>query len=210
MGTLNKAGKKDSLKISFSNLKMSNILLLISIALFAGLGYSVPHGYYKKGYKYYVPRVRYYTPVMKTRARAAGNIVEELTRNGASTLIDLAVKAGLADTLTGDGPFTVFAPTNAAFAKLPADLVTDTELLKTVLLYHVVPGKITSDKVTNGAVVSTVEGSSVRASVTKKNYYGGSATIKINDSKVVKADVMASNGVIHFIDSVLLPPTASA
>ena len=53
------------------------------------------------GYKYYVPRVRYYTPVMKTRARAAGNIVEELTRNGASTLIDLAVKAGLADTLTG-------------------------------------------------------------------------------------------------------------
>ena len=117
--TLNKAGKKDSLKISFSNLKMSNILLLISIALFAGLGYSVPHGYYKKGrlglcekkkialiqnlpgYKYYVPRVRYYTPVMKTRARAAGNIVEELTRNGASTLIDLAVKAGLADTLTG-------------------------------------------------------------------------------------------------------------
>merc|ERR1719341_2872139 len=111
-------------------------------------------------------------------------------------------------------PFTVFAPTNAAFAKLPADLVTavtsDTELLKTVLLYHVVPGKITSDKVTNGAVVSTVEGSSVRASVTKNNYYGGSATIKINDSKVVKADVMASNGVIHFIDSVLLPPTASA
>ena len=53
------------------------------------------------GYKYYVPRVRHYTPVMKTRARAAGNIVEELTRNGASTLIDLAVQAGLADTLTG-------------------------------------------------------------------------------------------------------------
>merc|ERR1719270_2157293 len=148
------------------------------------------------------------------QSRQAGNIVEELTRNGASTLIDLAVKAGLADTLTGDGPFTVFAPTNAAFAKLPADLVTavtsDTELLKTVLLYHVVPGKITSDKVTDGAVVSTVEGSSVTASVTSKHYYGGGKTIKINDSKVAKADVMASNGVIHFIDSVLLPPTASA
>merc|ERR1712227_278939 len=210
MGTRKKAGTKGSLKIS----KMTNILLLISIALFAGLGYSVPHGYYKKGYKYYVPRVRYYTPMMKTRAMAAGNIVEELTRNGASTLIDLAVKAGLADTLTGDGPFTVFAPTNAAFAKLPADLVTavtsDTDLLKTVLLYHVVPGKITSDKVTNGAVVSTVEGSSVTASVTSKHYYGGGKTIKINDSKVVKADVMATNGVIHFIDSVLLSPTASA
>ena len=58
------------------------------------------------GYKYYVPRVRYYTPVMKTKAMAAGNIVEELTRNGASTLIDLAVKAGLADTLTGKGFMT--------------------------------------------------------------------------------------------------------
>ena len=165
------------------------------------------------GYKYYLPRVRYYTPVMKTKARAAGNIVEELTSNGASTLIDLAVKAGLADTLTGifrnfcwsyfckiqilgDGPFTVFAPTNAAFAKLPAELVnavtSDTELLKTVLLYHVVPGKITSNKVaftivvmnflmnfvtkvTDGAVVNTVEGSSVKASVTSKHYYGGGA-----------------------------------
>jgi len=188
---------------------MTNILILISISLFAGLGHSVPHGYYNKGYKYYVPRVRHYTPVMKTRA--AGNIVEELTRNGASTLIDLAVQAGLADTLTGGGPFTVFAPTNAAFAKLPADLVnavtSDTELLKTVLLYHVVPGKITSDKVTDGAVVATVEGSSVTASV--QNYYRGGASIKINDSKVVKADVVASNGVIHFIDSVLLPPSAS-
>ena len=95
---------------------MTNILILISISLFAGLGHSVPHGYYNKGrlgvcdiwialkqdlsgYRYYVPRVRHYTPVMKTRA--AGNIVEELTRNGASTLIDLAVQAGLADTLTG-------------------------------------------------------------------------------------------------------------
>ena len=72
----------------------------------------------------------------------AGNIAEELQRNGASTLVELAVKAGLADTLTGPGPFTIFAPTNAAFAALPADLVAavtaDTELLKSVLLYHAV------------------------------------------------------------------------
>merc|ERR1712039_211733 len=101
MGTRKKAGKE-----SPQTSKMTNILHLVSIALFAGLGYSVPHGYYKKGYKYYVPRVRYYTPVMKTRTMAAGNIVEELTRNGASTLIDLAVKAGLADTLTGRGFMT--------------------------------------------------------------------------------------------------------
>merc|ERR1719245_85472 len=73
--------------------------------------------------------------------RQAGNIVEELTNNGASTLIDLAVKAGLAETLTGDGPFTVFAPTNDAISALPSSLVQllmdDPELLKKVLLYHV-------------------------------------------------------------------------
>merc|ERR1711878_151715 len=78
--------------------------------------------------------------------RPAGNLVEELAANGASTLIDFAVKAGLADTLTGDGPFTIFAPTNAAFAALPKEIVdavsADTELLKSVLLYHVVPGHV--------------------------------------------------------------------
>merc|ERR1712020_513410 len=83
----------------------------------------------------------------------AGNIVEELQRNGASTLAELAVKAGLADTLSGPGPFTIFAPTNAAFAALPADLVAavtaDTELLKAVLLYHAVAGEVTSDMATN-------------------------------------------------------------
>merc|ERR1712227_769556 len=205
MGTRKKAGTKGSLKIS----KMTNILLLISIALFAGLGYSVPHGYYKKGYKYYVPRVRYYTPVKKTRAMAAGNIVEELTRNGASTLIDLAVKAGLADTLTGDGPFTVFAPTNAAFAALPADLVaavtSDVELLKKVLLYHVVPGTVTSDQASNDITLKTVEGTTLRVNVySKPRQYG--STITVNGKRVTKADVKATNGVIHFIDGVMLIP----
>merc|ERR1711910_314062 len=74
----------------------------------------------------------------------AGNIVEELTAIGATTLVDFAGKAGLADTLSGPGPFTVFAPDNHAFSKLPADLVDtlmgDVELLKKVLLFHVVPG----------------------------------------------------------------------
>merc|ERR1712079_970536 len=78
-----------------------------------------------------------YYPMAMARQVEAGNIVEELQRNGASTLVELAVKAGLADTLTGPGPFTIFAPTNAAFAALPADLVAavtaDTELLKSVL-----------------------------------------------------------------------------
>jgi len=106
------------------------------------------------------------------QSRQAGNIVEELTNNGASTLIDLAVKAGLADTLTGDGPFTVFAPTNAAFAALPADLVaavtSDVELLKKVLLYHVVPGTVTSDQASNDITLKTVEGTTLRVNVYSK------------------------------------------
>ena len=88
-----------------------------------------------------------YYPMPMARQVEAGNIVEELQRNGASTLVELAVKAGLADTLSGPGPFTIFAPTNAAFAALPADLVAavtaDTELLKAVLLYHAVAGEVT-------------------------------------------------------------------
>merc|ERR1712227_278189 len=143
------------------------------------------------------------------QSRQAGNIVEELTNNGASTLIDLAVKAGLADTLTGGGPFTVFAPTNAAFAALPADLVaavtSDVEMLKKVLLYHVVPGTVTSDQARNGVSLKTVEGTSVKINVYKNWKYG--STIKVNGKKVVKADVKASNGVIHFIDGVLTIPT---
>merc|ERR1712012_399510 len=157
----------DSQQILTDMEKIIFTTLLLSSSSQAGHYYPSSHGGYASA----------------RQSRQAGNIVEELTNNGASTLIDLAVQAGLADTLTGDGPFTVFAPTNAAFAKLTADLVTavtsDNELLKTVLLYHVVPGKITSDKVTDGAVVATVEGSSVTASVKSKHYYGGGTSIKI-------------------------------
>jgi len=143
------------------------------------------------------------------QTRQSGNIVEELTNNGASTLIDLAVKAGLAETLTGDGPFTVFAPTNAAFAALPADLVaavtSDVELLKKVLLYHVVPGTVTSDQASNDITLKTVEGTTLRVNVYRKPRQYGS-TITVNGKKVSKADVKATNGVIHFIDGVMLIP----
>merc|ERR1712130_679095 len=158
--------------------------------------------------KYYSSNNRGYSSSPR-QSRQAGNIVEELTNNGASTLIDLAVKAGLADTLTGSGPFTVFAPTNAAFAALPADLVaavtSDVEMIKKVLLYHVVPGTVTSDQARNGISLKTVEGTSVKINVYKNWKYG--STIKVNGKKVVKADVKASNGVIHFIDGVLTIPT---
>merc|ERR1712020_885753 len=140
-------------------------------------------------------------------SKPAGNLVEELAANGASTLIDFAVKAGLADTLTGEGPFTVFAPTNAAFAALPQEIVdavsADTELLKSVLLYHVVPGNIMSSQASNDLTLDTAEGTSLRVKVYSKGYRN---TITVNGKSVIKADVKASNGVIHFIDGVMLIP----
>merc|ERR1711878_221611 len=140
-------------------------------------------------------------------SKPAGNLVEELAANGASTLIDFAVKAGLADTLTGEGPFTVFAPTNAAFAALPQEIVdavsADTELLKSVLLYHVVPGNIMSSQASNDLTLDTAEGTSLRVNVYSKGYGN---TITVNGKSVIKADVKASNGVIHFIDGVMLIP----
>merc|ERR1711953_1412165 len=137
-----------------------------------------------------------------------GNIVEELTKAGATQLVDFVVAAGLADTLTGEGPFTVVAPTNDAFAKLPAELVemlmSDTELLKKVLLYHVVSGKVTSDMITNDAVVPTVEGSIHRVNVyLKSDYYDGFVTV--NGKRIKTFDIHASNGVIHLLTDVIYP-----
>merc|ERR1712083_1048460 len=124
----------------------------------------------------------------------AGNIAEELTAAGATTLVDFVVKAVLAETLSGPGPFTVFAPDNAAFAKLPADLVAtlsgDTELLKKVLLFHVLSGNVMSKDVTNDLSVASVEGTELRANVyLKSKYYDGFVTI--NGKRVYKTDILA-------------------
>ena len=119
------------------------------------------------------------------------------------TLESLLGKAGLVETLNGKGPFTVFAPTDAAFAKVPKStldaLGADTEQLKAVLLYHVAGGKLTARKIVKRSSVKTVNGARVKIRVTKKG-------VKVNNAKVVKADVKASNGIIHAIDKVLLPP----
>ena len=119
-----------------------------------------------------------------------------------STLSSLVVKAGLTDTLKGTGPFTVFAPTNAAFAKVPAktmdDLAKDPEKLKAVLTYHVVPGKVMAGDVKNGNV-KTVNGSNLALS--KAGDF-----VTVEDGMVQKADVVATNGVVHIIDSVFIPP----
>ena len=124
------------------------------------------------------------------------------TQADLSTLSSLVVKAGLTDTLKGAGPFTVFAPNNAAFAKVPAktldDLGKDPEKLKAVLTYHVVPGKVMAADVKNGNAKS-VNGANLALS--KAGDF-----VTVEDAVVQRADVGATNGVVHVVDSVLLPP----
>lgn len=121
------------------------------------------------------------------------------------TLATALTEAGLIDTLKGDGPFTVFAPTDAAFAALPAGtleaLLKDKAKLVAVLTYHVVPGNLLAADVVKVTTLKTVEGESIKVT----SQYG---KVKVNNAKVVKTDVLAKNGVIHVIDKVILPPAA--
>ena len=134
---------------------------------------------------------------------AQKNIVETAVAAGQfTTLASLLTKAGLAGTLAGKGPFTVFAPTDAAFAKVPkatlAALGKDKAKLRAVLLYHVVKGKVTAAQAMKLSSAKTVEGKPVSIRVRAGKVIVGGAT-------VVKANVMASNGVIHVINKVLIP-----
>ena len=137
----------------------------------------------------------------------AKDIVVTATEAGSfSTLLTAVKAAGLVETLQGKGPFTVFAPTDAAFAALPAGtlegLLADKDALKRVLLYHVVSGSVASDEVVKLTSATSVEGSPIAIAVKD-------GTVYLNDSaKVVTPDVMASNGVIHVIDQVILPPAS--
>ena len=129
------------------------------------------------------------------------DIVDTAVSAGNFNTLATALKAaGLIDTLKGPGPFTVFAPTDAAFAKLPQDelraLLADEAKLTAVLTYHVVPGLVMSKDVMPG-MVKTVQGSAI--SVTT---IGG---VKVNDAKVTGVDIVADNGVIHVIDTVIVP-----
>ena len=131
----------------------------------------------------------------------AQDIVDTAVKAGNFKTLVTAVKAaGLVETLKGPGPFTVFAPTDAAFAKVPKDkldaLLADKAALSKVLTYHVVPAAVMAKDVKPG-MVKTVEGSELKLSTS-----GG---VMVNDAKVVTADVKASNGVIHAIDTVLMP-----
>lgn len=119
-----------------------------------------------------------------------------------TTLNGLVSKSGLTDTLKGSGPFTVFAPSNDAFAKVPAktmeDLGKDPVKLKAVLTYHLVPGKVMAADVKNGNS-KTVNGANVALS--KSGDY-----VTVEDAMVQTADISATNGIVHIVDSVLIPP----
>ena len=137
-----------------------------------------------------------------------GNIIQVATGPGmekVTTLVTAVKAAGLVETLEGPGPFTVFAPTNEAFDKLPPGTLDDLlkpenkEKLKSILLYHVHVGDSIMAKDVKTMDLSTAEGAPLKVVL-------DGDTVMINDAKVIKADVHASNGTIHWIDKVLLPP----
>ena len=133
------------------------------------------------------------------------DIVDTAVANGSFTTLATALTAaGLVETLKGEGPFTVFAPTDAAFAALPAGTVEDLlkpenkDKLVAILTYHVVAGKVMSTDLTEGMKAATVNGAEVTITLD-----GGA---KVNGAVISAADIEATNGVIHVVDSVLLPP----
>jgi uncharacterized surface protein with fasciclin (FAS1) repeats len=142
-----------------------------------------------------------------TSARAADDIVDTAVKAGSFTTLVTALKAaGLVETLKGAGPFTVFAPNDDAFAKLPKGTVEDLlkpenkAKLSSILTYHVVSGKVMSKDIAGKTLKSkTVQGSEISIDATKD--------VMVDKAKVVKADIETSNGVIHVIDAVMMPPT---
>ncbi len=134
------------------------------------------------------------------------DIVDLAVGNDNLKTLVAAVKAGgLVDVLKGDGPFTVFAPTDEAFAALPKGTLEsllkpeNKDKLVAILKYHVVSGKVMSTDLSNGMKAGTVQGEKIKVWI-------GNGSVKINDAKVVAADVKAKNGVVHVIDKVILPP----
>ncbi len=136
------------------------------------------------------------------------DIVDTAVGAGSFKTLVAAVKAaGLVDTLKGDGPFTVLAPTDAAFAKLPEGTVEsllkpeNKEKLAAILTYHVIPARAMAADVIklNGKSVKAVQGGAIKVTVDGE-------TVMVNDAKVIKADIACSNGVIHVIDTVIMPP----
>ena len=141
----------------------------------------------------------------QNKAQGARDIVDTAVAAGSFTTLAKALQAAdLVDTLKGKGPFTVFAPTDEAFAKLPAGALQDLlkpenkEKLRRILTYHVVAGRVTASDVVALTSAKAVSGDTIRVKAT-----GG--TVTVDAAKVVKTDIAASNGIIHVIDSVIMP-----
>ncbi|HAY47598.1 MULTISPECIES: fasciclin domain-containing protein [Thalassospira] len=137
-------------------------------------------------------------------AKAADIVDTAVSAGSFKTLVAAVQAAGLVDTLKGDGPFTVFAPTDDAFAKLPAGTVEDLlkpenkDKLVAILTYHVVPGKVMSGDIAGKEMaVASVQGDTIDVNAT--------SGVMVDDASVVTADIEADNGVIHVIDSVIMP-----
>ncbi len=138
-----------------------------------------------------------------TQVQADSTIVSVAQEAGMfNTLLQAATEAGLVETLTSEGPFTVFAPTDEAFSKLPEgtldSLLADKDQLKAVLLYHVVAGKLMAEDVVGATSLTSVEGSDISVKVKEDK-------VKVGKATVLKTDMKAGNGVIHAIDTVILP-----
>lgn len=164
---------------------MRKILITLTLTAFVAVGVAVPASAGQETQK---------ANIVKT-AQGAGQF---------TTLVKLVKQAGLVKTLSGRGPYTVFAPTDAAFAKVPKStldgLMNDRAELRSVLLYHVVSGRVTARKVTKLRSAETLNGARVRIRVRDGKVF-------VNGAKVVTPDVKASNGVIHAVNRVLIPPT---
>lgn len=144
------------------------------------------------------------TAASAAKAEGEANIVQTAAAAGQfKTLGKLLARAGLVSALEQPGPFTVFAPTDAAFKKVPKKTLTallrNKAKLKAVLLYHVVSGKVTAAEVVNLTSAKTLNGNDVRIRV-------AGSSVLVNNAKVTTTDVMASNGVIHVVNRVLIPP----
>src|SRR5687767_10450167 len=186
-------GRRTSSQKSTRNFPMKTLFLTSAIALFA------------------VAASAQENPMVGGAEMPATNDIVTNAVNSAdhTTLVTALQAAGLAETLQGEGPFTVFAPSDVAFAKLPTgtldSLLEDPAALASVLTFHVVPGRIVAADIVraNGATPRTVNGGSLDVEVRGGKVY-------VNGAAVVTADVAASNGVIHVLDTVLLPAPAPA
>ncbi|MFT4636048.1 MAG: putative surface protein with fasciclin (FAS1) repeats [Arenicella sp.] len=155
-------------------------LLIISASFFSSQGFAAHHG----------------------EKKAKKDIIDTAVAAGSfNTLAAALTEAGLIDTLKGNGPFTVFAPTDEAFAKIPADalkdILADKELLTSILTYHVVAGKVMAADVVTLDSATSLQGSALAISTAEG--------VKVNNANVLKTDIETSNGVIHVIDTVLVP-----